>query len=581
MRVRVRASVLPAVLTLLLACGGDGGTGPSEPPAAVTVEPQEITLPQKLTRQLAVSVVNANGGVIPGSVITYASADSSMVTVSSGGLVTSVGPKGSTTITATSGGMTATVPVTVTEVPTSIESVPTSITLAQLTTMQLSVVVKDAAGAVIPNSVIIPEITAPDLIELSTGGLVTSKGPAGTGTIKFTAGTLTVTVPFTVTPVPTSLVVQPGGLVLSPAQTRQLVANVLDAVGAPVFGPAISYVANGGVVTVSASGLVTAGAAVGSGSISVSSGALTKSIPVVVGSGHHPLGNIAATRSIASQLWGVAVGAGGAVVVVGIEGTVSRANLPAFNFTEAPSGGQTLNVAIDGQTAYIAGLTKPGGGAIGVGVIDLTTNTQVGYLDHGDEGTPFSVTVSPDGQHVYMGTGNGNVVVFNTAGSGSWVQTISAGWAINHFAWNQNGSRLFASDFGDYQVYEIDAATNAVLRSFPVPGKPQGVAVSVDGSRLFVAREDGDIAIVDLASGVVSGTVTGSGPGFGLAISPDGQVLYMAQRSHIGGDLRIIDASTLAVSGINVNGDLSRVAFSPDGQYAVVVDANGKAYMIE
>src|SRR5439155_17156053 len=86
------------------------------PVASVTVSPASASVPAGQTAQLTATPKDVNGNPLSGRVITWASSNTSVATVSSNGLVTGK-VAGSATITATSEGQSGTASVTVTAVP--------------------------------------------------------------------------------------------------------------------------------------------------------------------------------------------------------------------------------------------------------------------------------------------------------------------------------------------------------------------------------------------------------------------------------------------------------------------------------
>ena len=118
MRRFVSPLVATAGLTLgLSACDDRGGTGPKvEPVASVEVSPSSDTVRVGETVQLTATTKDAEGKVLSGRRITWASNNSPVAAVSGTGLVTGVGV-GSTTIVATSEGRSGTASVTVPPVP--------------------------------------------------------------------------------------------------------------------------------------------------------------------------------------------------------------------------------------------------------------------------------------------------------------------------------------------------------------------------------------------------------------------------------------------------------------------------------
>src|SRR5207249_11453549 len=88
----------------------------SVPVAAVAVTPPAVTIPQGQTVQLTATPQDASGNALGGRVITWASGNTAVATVSGSGLVTAVAP-GAATITATSEGQSGTATVTVAAAP--------------------------------------------------------------------------------------------------------------------------------------------------------------------------------------------------------------------------------------------------------------------------------------------------------------------------------------------------------------------------------------------------------------------------------------------------------------------------------
>lgn len=81
-------------------------------PADVALAADRTTMRQGTTQQLRGTVVDAGGSPIPGSAVTYTTSDASVVSVSTGGIATAVGP-GRATITGSAGNARATVTITV------------------------------------------------------------------------------------------------------------------------------------------------------------------------------------------------------------------------------------------------------------------------------------------------------------------------------------------------------------------------------------------------------------------------------------------------------------------------------------
>ena len=253
--------VLVAVV-FLHGCGSGGSGGDSTPPprlASISVSPDTVTLEAiDATAQLGATARDTSGNTMA-AVFSWNSADPTVVTVSADGLVTSR-DNGMTTVTVTSGSVTASVPVTVEQRVADLVTVSDSVTMDALgTTVQLDATAQDANGHEV--SAEFRWSSSDDLVAtVDAGGLVTANGN-GTAVVTVTSGAFSAPVTVTV-----SLVPLYPGIVLTPARvlleafdaTLQLQADVFDADGNPVSAELSWASSDPSVATVDATGRVVA-----------------------------------------------------------------------------------------------------------------------------------------------------------------------------------------------------------------------------------------------------------------------------------------------------------------------------------
>src|SRR5205807_91904 len=78
-------------------------------------------------------------------------------------------------------------------------------------------------------------------------------------------------------------------------------------------------------------------------------------------------------------------------------------------------------------------------------------------------------------------------------------------------------------------VTVIDTAMNTVVTTLPAGSGPLGMAVTTDGSRMYVANfNDFTVSVIDTASNTVVGTVPVGLQPSGVAVTPDGTTVYVA-----------------------------------------------------
>ncbi|KQY02941.1 hypothetical protein ASD37_25680 [Mycobacterium sp. Root135] len=131
-----------------------------------------------------------------------------------------------------------------------------------------------------------------------------------------------------------------------------------------------------------------------------------------------------------------------------------------------------------------------------------------------------------------------------------------------------DGSRVYvAHSSHNGAVTVIDTATNTVTATIPVGDGPIGVAISPNGSRLYVSNTvDGTVSVINTATNTVIGKAiaVGSKP-FIMAVSPNGSRVYVTNTGD--GTVSVINTATNTVIGnpIFVGSDLYHVAISPNG----------------
>src|ERR1700756_2389036 len=109
----------------------------------------------------------------------------------------------------------------------------------------------------------------------------------------------------------------------------------------------------------------------------------------------------------------------------------------------------------------------------------------------------------------------------------AWLVTLVPAVAQNAYITNQGIYPNFSN-----KVTVIDTTTNKVVTTVDVGLAPAGVAVTPDGSKVYVANEavKGTVSVIDTATNAVSATVAvGSNP-VGVAVKPDGRNVYVANK---------------------------------------------------
>ncbi len=156
------------------------------PVATLEVTPGQKTLTALgATQQYQAAATDASGNAISGATFTWSSLDASVATIDQAGLATAVG-NGSTTIDATTDGVSGSASLTVTQAPTAlaIHTQPAGAAAGELFTVQPVLEVHDARGNVVTN----------DNTTVATAAVATGGGSlTGTATTTAVAGVATFT----------------------------------------------------------------------------------------------------------------------------------------------------------------------------------------------------------------------------------------------------------------------------------------------------------------------------------------------------------------------------------------------------
>jgi hypothetical protein len=190
-----------SVFSLLLGCEAAGT--PNEPVVTLSstfvVSPATASVAFGQTAQLTATPEDANGNALTGKVVTWATSNAAIATVSGSGLVTAI-LTGTATITATSGGQSGTASVTVIAAPVAsvvVSPATSSVTVGQ--TAQLTATPEDASGNPLTGPVVTWTTSSATVATVSSSGLVTAVA-AGAATITATSAGRSATATVAVTP---------------------------------------------------------------------------------------------------------------------------------------------------------------------------------------------------------------------------------------------------------------------------------------------------------------------------------------------------------------------------------------------
>jgi uncharacterized protein YjdB len=477
------------------------------PVASVSVTPATASVAQGTTVQLTATPKDASGNPLSGRVVTWASGNTAIATVSSSGLVTGVGAGGPVTITATSEGQSGSASVTVTAV-TPVASVtvsPANGSVQAGSTYQLTATPKDASGNPLTGRVVTWSSANTAIATVSSSGLVTGVAAGGPVTITATSegksGTAAITV--TVPPPPAACgAVSPGvcwyvdgtaGNDASAGDSAHPFQTITHAAG----------IVNPGDVVIVRNGVYGGG----------SSNAVLD-----IGRG----GTATAWVTFkAEHKWGAAIDGGGSPGVqaptdAGVHFSASYVRVEGFEIRWVWHDGVDMgvdNIALAGNNIHDIGRYCESG-ALGISAIAAYANNllveqnwihDIGRLSPGEYGCSPTTDYWQNHDHgIYLSNGN-NILIRNNV-----FFNINHGWDVHRYGstcdqvWIVNNTFAFPNPNRDGQIILASTTTNLFIQNniFYQPGLNIGIS--------------GTEATAVISNNISTGAIGGGGTGTNL-----------------------------------------------------------------
>jgi YVTN family beta-propeller protein len=186
-----------------------------------------------------------------------------------------------------------------------------------------------------------------------------------------------------------------------------------------------------------------------------------------------------------------------------------------------------------------------------VDVVDTNDGKLIGTIGglHGTHG----VALNPDGKLGYISDGGGNAVVVFDRSSLSTVATIPAGTNPDAIMYEPATKSVWAFNGRSKDITVIDAASQKVITTIPVPGKPE-FAVADGKGNVYNNIEDKSLVLkIDASAHKVTETwPAGCESPSGLAIDIEGNRLFPVCD---GNKMSVIDAATGKILATPAIGD--------------------------
>jgi len=207
-----------------------------------------------------------------------------------------------------------------------------------------------------------------------------------------------------------------------------------------------------------------------------------------------------------------------------------------------------------------------------IAVIDLASKSLERTIDVGGNLAPHSVMMDASGT-LWSTAELGNAVLAIGPGAKT-VDRIDVGGSPHWIAISHSTGKLFASFKTKEAVAVVDTASRKVLGTIAIPHGAEGIAVTPDGETLFVcAHWKGVVYVFDARTHKLRKTIAIDGaPGKAnqlrrVRVSPDGA--YVCASSHVDNFAAVYRADTLEqIGGFDTPKAPMGFGFAPDGSHA-------------
>lgn len=197
---------------------------------------------------------------------------------------------------------------------------------------------------------------------------------------------------------------------------------------------------------------------------------------------------------------------------------------------------------------------------------------------------PTTVAASPDGDVLYVLEADADRIDVVTTDSPEVARSIAVPEEPHDLTLGTGGQRLYVTaGVAQGVVAEIDTKSGETLRTFAAGHTPSGLALSPDGTTLYVCnRFNNDVSVIDVDSGETLARVDCIREPIKAAITPDGSTVFVSNHLpldrgdsyDVAAEITWIDTASRESGNIRLlNGttSLRGLAVSPDGKYLFAV----------
>jgi YVTN family beta-propeller protein len=265
---------------------------------------------------------------------------------------------------------------------------------------------------------------------------------------------------------------------------------------------------------------------------------------------------------------------------VSVIDTATNTVTATVNVGTGPGG---VAVTPDGTKVYVANFYSNN-----VSVIDTATNTVTATID--GFSNPTGVAVTPDGRKVYVTNPgessyspppylSGNVSVID-AKTNTIITTVNVGLLPGGVAITPDGTKVYVANLLSNNVSIIDTGTNTVISTVNVGLLPGGVAVTPDGRKVYVTNLfNNNVSVINTKTNKVIATVPVGKLPLGIAVIPDGSKAYVA--NNYTNNVSVINTATNnVIASVDVGINPTGITANPEGTTVYVANRNSNTVSV-
>jgi YVTN family beta-propeller protein len=182
----------------------------------------------------------------------------------------------------------------------------------------------------------------------------------------------------------------------------------------------------------------------------------------------------------------------------------------------------------DGKTVYEGRENIGDVVAIDVATRRVTATIPIPGTGPGLPGAVEELAVAPNGQTVYVVTGEADTVDRIRVATNTLGTPINFAGPTGGVAITPNGATMYVTDYLHNKVTPVSLPGGTLGTPIPVKGRPGNIVITPNGKTAYTADGNNTVTPITLATATVDAEIPVGNSPDGLAVTPDGKTVYVA-----------------------------------------------------